>query len=235
MMLDRWRFVARHLPRTGNGEQLIDVGCGSGAFTIGAAKRGYAATGLSWDIRNQQVAQQRALMVGAGATEFPIGDARQLDAMTEFKDRFDVVLSLENIEHIIDDRKLMRDLAACLKPGGRLILTTPNYDYRAVTAEDDGPFVTEETGWHVRRGYSLAMLRELADESGLIVEKLGSCSGLLSQKLTWLTRRLGWFGWGISMPLRIFPPILDRFLRWLFAYPDFSLTLVACKPRFTEQ
>lgn len=235
MMLDRWRFVARHLPRTRNGEQLIDVGCGSGAFTIGAAKRGYAATGLSWDRRNQQVAQQRAAMVGAGATEFPIGDARQLDAMADLKGRFDVVLSLENIEHIIDDRKLMRDLAACLKPGGRLLLTTPNYEYRAVTPEDDGPFVTEETGWHVRRGYSPAMLRELADESGLIVEKIGSCSGLLSQKLTWLTRRLGWFGWGISMPWRVLPPILDRFLHRVFAYPDFSLTMIAYKPRFIEQ
>ena len=27
---DRWSFVRRHLPRTGNGETVFDVGCGSG-------------------------------------------------------------------------------------------------------------------------------------------------------------------------------------------------------------
>lgn len=235
-MLDRWNFVKRHLPRTANGERVLDVGCGSGAFTIGLAKRGYDATGLSWDERNQAVARQRAAIVGvADRTAFPIGDARGLDALTEHRMGYEYVLSLENIEHILDDRKLMRDLAACLKPGGWLVLSTPNKDYRAVTAQDDGPFKTVEDGGHVRRGYTPAMLAELAHDAGMTVETTGSCTGLISQKLTWLVYRAGLVGWLLVLPLRVLPPLLDPLLRKLTGYPDFCVTMVAYKPRFGER
>lgn len=231
LMLDRWTYVCRYLPRTRDGQRVFDVGCGSGVFTIGAAKRGYDAVGLSWDERNQAVARERAALVGAKAA-FPIGDARKLDALPEHVGAYDYVLSLENIEHVIDDRKLMRDLAACLKPGGWLILTTPNQHYRAITPEDDGPFSREEDGWHVRRGYTPAMLRELAATAGLQVEAIESCSGFFSQKLTVPLRRMGLLGWALILPLRILPPLLDRLVRRLTGYPDFSVTLIAYKPRF---
>lgn len=232
LMLDRWRFVQQHLPVTANGESVLDVGCGSGAYAIALAKRGYTATGLSWDERNQSVAEQRARIAGAKATRFPIGDARKLDTMPHFAGKFDYILSLENIEHIIDDRKLMRDLAACLKPGGWLVLTTPNQNYRAITAEDNGPFPVVENGWHVRRGYTRAMLEELCAAAGLRIEQSGSCSGFFSQKLTWLMRRGRAAGWAAVLPLRIVPLLLDRLVARLTGYPDYSLTLVAYKPRF---
>lgn len=231
LMLDRWGFVKRHLPRTRNGEQVFDVGSGTGAFALNLARRGYRVTGLSWDERNQAVAQGRAAICGL-AVQFPIGDARQLDELAGHTGAYDYVLSLENIEHILDDRKLMRDLAACLRPGGWLVLSTPNKDYRAITAIDDGPFPTVENGWHVRRGYTAAMLRELAEGAGLRVEAVGGCSGPISQKLTTVLRRLGKVGYVLTFPLRLLPPLFDRPLAWLLRWPDYSLTLVAYKPRF---
>src|SRR5215831_19166903 len=65
LVLDRWRWLKRRLPQTANGEKLIDVGCGTGAFTIGAARRGYVALGLSWDERNQAEATRRAAICRA--------------------------------------------------------------------------------------------------------------------------------------------------------------------------
>jgi len=53
----------------------------------------------------------------------------------------------------------MVDMACCLKPDGMLLLTTPNYNYVAITRGDDGPFSTTEDGWHVRRGYTATDLR----------------------------------------------------------------------------
>ena len=234
LMLDRWHFVTSHLPRTRNGEKVFDVGCGSGAYTIGLAKRGYEAVGLSWDERNQAIAAERARLVGAEKASFPIGDARKLEQLQEHRGRYDYVLSLENVEHILDDRKLFKDLAACLKPGGWLVLSTPNKDYRAITAADDDPYPTEEDGWHVRRGYTGAMLRELSREAGLQVESIGSCSGFLAQKLTWLMLRAGIVGWALVFPLRVFPPLLDPLIRRVTDYPQFCLTLVAYKPRFDQ-
>lgn len=231
LMLDRWRFLRRHMPRTVEGE-AFDVGCGTGAFTLRIAARGYKAVGLSWDKRNQQVAEERASICGLKNVSFPIGDARELDSYQQFAGQFDYVVSLENIEHVRNDKKLIIDLAACLRPGGWLVLSTPNQNYRSITPEDDGPFDHAETGWHVRRGYTEQMLRELSDIAGLRVEDVGTCSGFLSQKITWLMRKFGLAGWVIGFPLRILPPVFDRLIERLTGYPDYSITMVAYKPRF---
>lgn len=103
LVVDRWLWLKRRLPVTANGEALIDIGCGTGAFSIGAAKRGYRALGLSWDERNQRVAAQRAKMCSVSPS-FRICDVRELDRFDEYKGSFDVALCFENIEHILDDR-----------------------------------------------------------------------------------------------------------------------------------
>jgi 2-polyprenyl-3-methyl-5-hydroxy-6-metoxy-1,4-benzoquinol methylase len=235
LVLDRWLWLKSRLPVTANGETLIDVGCGTGAFSIGAAKRGYQATGLSWDERNQRVAAERASLCKVAPT-FKTCDVRELDRFAEFKGRFDVALCLENIEHILDDRKLIKDIANCLRPGGRLLLTTPNYYYRAITKGDNGPFLTEETGWHVRRGYTESMLRELAECAQLRCEEISHCSGFFSQKLTWALRRISeinWIaGWLVTLPLRPFAALLDRATQRHLSFPQFSICMVAQKPRF---
>src|SRR5437016_1565409 len=176
LVLDRWLWLRKRLLPTSSTETLLDVGCGTGAFTIGAARRGYEALGLSWDERNQKVARQRAHMCNAPAAQFEVLDVRRLGQRQDFVAAFDVVLCLENIEHILDDRKLMRDISRCLKPSGRLLLTTPNYDYRAITREDDGPFSTVEDGGHVRRGYRKEDLLDLCREAGLMFDTCTFCS-----------------------------------------------------------
>jgi 2-polyprenyl-3-methyl-5-hydroxy-6-metoxy-1,4-benzoquinol methylase len=235
LIWDRWRWVKRRLPRTQNGETLLDVGCGSGALTIGAALRGYRAVGLSWDEDNQAKAKERAGLCGVDCS-FPVLDVRHLGEAQAHKGAYDVALCLENVEHICDDRKLIRDIADCLKPGGLLLLTTPNYFYRPISKEDLGPFSAEETGAHVRRGYSASGLRELCDEAGLDVEEIGSCSGFFSQKGTALLRRSIKLspvaGWALVLPLRVLPPIADRIIRRVTGWPDFCIALVACKPRW---
>ncbi|MEO6153031.1 MAG: methyltransferase domain-containing protein [Croceibacterium sp.] len=233
MMLDRWGFVKSVMPRTGNGEAAFDVGCGTGAFSLNLAERGYDVVGLSWDRRNQAVAEERAAICGlSGNVSFPIGDARELDRHEQYKNRFEYVVSLENIEHLIDDRKLMRDLAACLKPGGWLVLSTPNQTYHAVTPSDNGPFSKFEDGWHLRRGYSEQMLRELAELSGLRVEVIGYCSGWFAQKLTWIVRQWGKAGYAVTFPLRVLPLLFDPLISRIFRYRAFSITMLAYKPRF---
>ncbi len=238
MVLDRWLWLSKRLPQTGNNETLIDIGCGSGSFTIGASLRGYECLGLSWDARNQDAAAERALVCGAKRAQFQVQDVRCLDTREDLHCRFDIVVCLENIEHILDDRKLMLDMAGCLNPGGRLLLTAPYSGYRAITKGDLGPFHTEETGWHVRKGYSCAMLRELCRESGLEIEDMNFCSGFLSQKITALMRWLSEFShimsWLLIMPLRILPPLLDPIISKLTGWPAYSITLEAYKPRFTK-
>jgi SAM-dependent methyltransferase len=232
---DRWLWLKGRLPRTLNRETLLDVGCGTGAFSIAAAKRGYHCLGLSWDQSDLEVARARAMICRAPAATFRICDIRQLDQQVELMGKFDFAICCENIEHVLDDRRLVLALLGCLKPGGRLLLTSPNYHYRAVTRGDLGPFEQEELGWHVRRGYSRGQLLDLFHDTGFIVEDISFCSGWVSQKCTGFLRlfdgRPFVIGWIITLPVRFLIPALDGVCARLFRYPGYSICVEAYKAR----
>lgn len=236
LVLDRWRWLRDRLPETRNAEKLIDIGCGTGAFTIGAARRGYKALGLSWDERNQTTARKRAEMCGAHSAQFEIQDVRYLEDRSDLKGVFDYAICTENIEHILDDKKLITSIAQCLQPGGRLLLTTPYLHFRPITSGELGLSKIEDGG-HVRRGYTKAMLQELCQEAGLTVEHISYCSGIVSQKLTYLLRVLSrvhpLVGWAAILPLRILPPLLDWLVTPLMRWPLYSICIEAVKPRFS--
>ena len=238
LVLDRWRWLQARLPATNNGEKLIDIGCGNGAFSIGAALRGYESLGLSWDARDRKFANDRAKLCRAQSAKFELLDVRKLDTRDDLFSKFDVAICFENIEHIIDDSKLMKDIASCLKPGGRLLLTTPYLLYHPMTSGDKGPFSKEEDGGHVRRGYTKAMLEELCKQAGLVPERTSFASGILSQKITMILRILSKIhpivGWMIVLPLRIIPPLFDKLASTLTQRPYFSICLEAYKPRYCE-
>jgi SAM-dependent methyltransferase len=239
LVLDRWRWLKERLPATRNGEKLLDVGCGTGAFSIGAARRGYEALGLSWDERNQAATNDRAAMCKVPLTRFEVQDVRRLHERRDLVDAFDVAICFENVEHVMDDRKLISDIARCLKPGGRLLLTAPFFHYRPMTAGDLGPFSRTEDGGHVRRGYTKAMLEELCQNAGLVPEQVSYCSGFFSQKITALMRVLQdlhpLVGWALVLPLRVFPPLLDGLVASISRWPGFSICIEAYKPRFSEK
>jgi len=235
-VLDRWLWLKQRLPRTTEGQTLLDVGCGSGAFTIGAAMRGYQALGLSWDARNQNVGRARAELCGATNARFEVLDVRHLESRTDIRGGFDVVVCCENIEHILDDAKLMRDMAACLKPKGRLLLTTPFLMHRPTFY--NAAISKVENGGHVRRGYSESMLEELCRGAGLRLDSVTFCTGLLSQMISWTQRRLRQvhplLGWGTALPLRGLPPLFDQAVTNMLGWPYLSICLEAHKPEHAD-
>ena len=234
MVLDRWLWLRRRLPRPRPGETLLDVGCGTGVFSAGAARRGYRVLGLNWDERDQALARRRAEYCGGSEACFEIQDIRFLSSRSDLQEGFSTVICLEVIEHLLDDLGLMRALAGCLRPGGRLLLTTPNLEHRPVSPGDAGPFPAEEDGGHVRKGYNQDALRELCRSAVLEPVAFSYCSGFLSQKITRLKRSLTRvsmaFGWFMVLPLRALPPILDPLLTPVLNWPWYSIGLEARKP-----
>lgn len=102
------------------GKDTLYVGCGLGFFSERLQQRGAKVTAC--DIGPGLVERTRA-RVGCTAV---VADALAL-AEQFGRDRFDLVVSSECIEHTPDPAQALRQMAAVLKPGGHLALSTPNY------------------------------------------------------------------------------------------------------------
>ena len=97
------------------GGSVLDVGCGDGELVHLLKERGYDVRGLDIDpsgCRYPEVAVQRCDIMDG----LPFEDAA-----------FDLLTVQEVIEHLEDPFKAVREFHRVLKPGGLLLLTTPNY------------------------------------------------------------------------------------------------------------
>jgi SAM-dependent methyltransferase len=232
MVLDRWRWIHSRLPAVP--ADILDAGCGSGAFSMLLSRYGHRCVGLSISESEIHRASDRASALCPTAPRFEVQDLRTLAARGDLEQEFDLVLCLETIEHIIDDENLVRHLARALRPGGKLVITTPNSAARYLKG-DQRTFSPVEDGSHVRRGYSASDLQLLCTKADLQVLEVGGCSGLTSQRLTELLRdtaeRVGYgWAWIITFLLRLVPPLVDPFFRRLMHTPDYSVCIVATRP-----
>jgi SAM-dependent methyltransferase len=231
-VLDRWLWLRRHL--RGGDVRTFDAGCGNGGFSIYAAHVGNNVLAASFSGREQEDVRRRARELRVSGIDFRTLDLREIEDHRDSLGLFDQIICFETIEHVTDDEGLVRSLAAMLSPGGRLLLTAPFDSHHPLYSEDPHPSPVED-GSHVRYGYSQERLREIVEHVGLEVASEGFISGVVSQKLTNLMRRLtGRLGlpvaWAIILPLRPLV-ILDAPLTRLSSYPPLSVALSGVKRR----
>lgn len=100
---------------------LLDVGCGDG--TLGLLVQGKVAEvhGIEWAGHAIEEAEARGVRVQRC-------DLNR-DSFSHPDEWFDAVACLDVIEHVLDPRRLLREIHRVLRPAGALILTTPNIRY----------------------------------------------------------------------------------------------------------
>jgi SAM-dependent methyltransferase len=98
---------------------VLDVGCGGGELLRAALARGWRASGAEPMATAAELARERA----------PQADVRTgLVADSGFEERsFDVVCAFHVLEHMPDSRAFLRELARFARPGGIVVVETPNY------------------------------------------------------------------------------------------------------------
>ena len=101
------------------GRSSADVGCGAGLLAEPLARLGAAVTGIDAAPENIAAAREHALGQGL-EIDYRVGGAEALDG------RFDLVTSLEVVEHVADPAAFIGALAGAVAEGGLLILSTPN-------------------------------------------------------------------------------------------------------------
>lgn len=102
------------------GKRAIDVGCGAGLLAEPLARLGATMSAIDAAPENIAVAAAHAAKQGLAI------DYRAVPVETLTGEAFDLVTSMEVIEHVVDPARFIAALAAILTPGGLMILSTPN-------------------------------------------------------------------------------------------------------------
>jgi 2-polyprenyl-3-methyl-5-hydroxy-6-metoxy-1,4-benzoquinol methylase len=104
------------VPASG-GLRVLDVGCGSGLNSKAIAALGHHVSGV--DLSEAAIERYRSYGFEGRAADIEEG-------LNYPNDSFDLVFCAEVIEHMTSPEVLIAEMKRVLKPGGRLVLTTPN-------------------------------------------------------------------------------------------------------------
>ena len=108
--------------------RILENGCGVGMYVEKLSALGGTVTGLEFDFDRAREAHMRSPHILNAA-----GEAVPFPSST-----FDLILSHEVIEHVMDDRAAVHEMIRLLVPGGRAVIFCPNRGY---------PFETHGVYW----------------------------------------------------------------------------------------
>ncbi len=142
--------------------KILDLGCGNGSLTNAIARQGYRVVGM----------EESSSGVALAKKNFPQCNFLQGSIYEPplLENDFDVVISVEVIEHLFYPRELTKLAGKCLKPGGHLIITTPYHGYwknlvLALSGKMDAHFHVLWDGGHIKF-FSVKTLSELLETEG---------------------------------------------------------------------
>jgi 2-polyprenyl-3-methyl-5-hydroxy-6-metoxy-1,4-benzoquinol methylase len=141
---------------------VLDAGSGFGQYTWNMCKMNINWKIKAIDINNEQIDDCTRFFEKTGLSErvtFLTGDLTTL----KDKDRYDIILSVDVMEHIVDDVSVFSNFSRSLKDAGILIISTPSDQGGSdVHSGDENSFIDE----HVRNGYSIKDITEKLSSAG---------------------------------------------------------------------
>jgi|SRR6185437_9332711 2-polyprenyl-6-hydroxyphenyl methylase/3-demethylubiquinone-9 3-methyltransferase len=122
----RARFVADRAPLAG--ARVLDVGCGGGLLCEALARAGARVTGIDLAPGMIEVAQLHAT---GQALEIDYRVAPAESLLERAAGSFDIVTSMEMLEHVPDPRQMTATLAQLVRPAGHVFLSTLNRNLKS--------------------------------------------------------------------------------------------------------
>lgn len=138
--------------------RLLDVGCGGGRLLNRMKKRGWEVEGIDFD------AQATEKVTRKYGIKTHVGDMTQCALPAN---SFDVICMSQTIEHLYDPKATLSECLRILKPGGLLVMTTPNAQSLGA-----GEFGACWRGWEAPRHlhlFTVASLQQLTQNAGFDV------------------------------------------------------------------
>jgi len=159
----RRRVLAAVIGRLGlpKDARILEVGCGTGHNLDMLARFG-TVSAVEIDDASRELASER---LGRPVIAAPLPELAGVE-----RGAYDLVALLDVLEHLDDDRAALATLAACLRPGGRILVTVPAHPW-LWSAHDEAN--------HHKRRYTRASLRAAVAGAGLRLDRLSWFNSLL--------------------------------------------------------
>jgi SAM-dependent methyltransferase len=142
------------------GGRLLELGCACGFLLVAARERGYSATGVEMSVWASDYARRElGLDVRTG----------RLDTVDLPAESFDAVVLADVIEHLSDPRDTLRRVHRLMRPGGRVLILTPDIGSLAgrLAGTHWWTLLDDHYFYFTRR-----TLRLLLESEGFVVEKM---------------------------------------------------------------
>jgi 2-polyprenyl-6-hydroxyphenyl methylase/3-demethylubiquinone-9 3-methyltransferase len=184
------------------GGRILDIAAAQGNFSLALAELGFDVT---WNDLRAELADYVRLKYERGQIEYAPGNAFELN----FPSLFDAILITEIIEHVAHPDDFLVKAAALVRPGGYIVMTTPNGGYfknrLPKFSECADPTVFEAMQFKPNADGHIFLLH--VDE----IEPLAKRAGLTVEKIALFTNPLTAGHVKTEPLLKILPPGIVRF------------------------
>ena len=170
------------------GAKIIDAGSGFGQYTYFLTTLNSRHKILALDVKEEQIEDCNRFFNKIGKSDQALFEKQDLTVYSQAA-LFDLIISIDVMEHIIEDEQVFSNFQQSLKPGGMLLISTPSdlggSDSEHHEEDEVHGFIDE----HVRDGYNINDIRTKLERAGFsrieasyTYGKPGSLSWRLSMK-----------------------------------------------------
>ena len=136
-------------------QHILDAGSGFGQYTYYLSGMSRKWSVLAVDVKEEQISDSNCFTraIGRHNVQFRIAD------LVKYRqpNSYNLILSVDVMEHILEDVEVFRNFQASLRPGGMLLISTPSDQGGSdVHGDDETSFIEE----HVRDGYNIQEIQD---------------------------------------------------------------------------
>ncbi len=148
----------------GDNLNILDAGSGFGqyAFFISSKNKNWKITGV--DVKDEQIEDCNNFFgqIGRANVSFSVAD------LVKYQNpgAFDMIISVDVMEHILEDVEVFKNFHTSLKPGGMLLISTPSDQGGSDVHDHDHDHGESFIDEHVRDGYNIDEIQEKLKKSG---------------------------------------------------------------------
>jgi len=164
LLLRTWHIkkeIRKWSKSAGQDISILDAGSGFGQYTYFMARKNPNWEIIGVDVKEEQIEDCSRFFkkIDFKNVDFQFADLTEY----EKKDTYDLVLSVDVMEHILEDVKVFENLCFSMKQGGMLLISTPSDQGGSDVHDHDHESFIDE---HVRDGYNIKEIEDKLKSAG---------------------------------------------------------------------